>query len=61
MFDEFSQLLIKSEISSDEISEEIKELRRNISHGYVYYYDFKNNQRIKHLISLRDYYGVANQ
>ena len=54
MFNEFSQLLLKSKLSSNKISDEIKELRRNISHGYVYYYDFNNNQRIKHLIVLLD-------
>ena len=43
MFDQFPELLFKTGISSDGISEEIKEIRRKIAHGYVYYYDFKND------------------
>ena len=43
MFDTFPSLLEATGISSDEISEEIKEIRHKIAHGYVYYYDFKNN------------------
>ncbi len=54
MLNEFPQLLIKSNLSSDEVSEKIKETRRQIAHGYTYYYDFKNDSEIKYLIILLD-------
>ena len=31
-----------------------KETRRQIAHGYTYYYDFKNDSEIKYLIILFD-------
>lgn len=54
MLNEFPQLLLKSSLSSDEVSEKIKETRRQIAHGYTYYYDFKNDSEIKYLIILLD-------
>lgn len=54
MLNEFPQLLIKSNLSLDEVSEKIKETRRQIAHGYTYYYDFKNDSEIKYLIILLD-------
>ena len=51
MINEFPQL-IKSNLSSDEVSEKIKEMRRQIAHGYTYYYDFKNDSEIKYVIIL---------
>lgn len=53
MINEFPQL-IKSNLSSDEVSEKIKEMRRQIAHGYTYYYDFKNDSEIKYVIILLD-------
>lgn len=43
MFDAFPEILNGVSINSDEIANRIKELRRNIVHGYVYYYDFNND------------------
>lgn len=54
MFKEFPQLLSSSKLSSDKVSEQIKEIRRTIAHGYAYYYDFKNDSNIQHLIILLD-------
>ncbi len=54
MFNKFPQLLASTRSSSDLVSEEIKELRRTIVHGYSYYYDFKNDHRKKYLIHLLD-------
>ena len=34
--------------------EKIKEMRRQITHGYTYYYDFKNDSQIQYLIILLD-------
>ncbi|MFG6372841.1 MAG: hypothetical protein K1W04_01640 [Oscillospiraceae bacterium] len=53
-FNLFPKLLTKTELSADDISEEIKETRRTITHGYVYYYDFKDDQKMKYLIMLFD-------
>lgn len=50
MFNEFPQLLSASFLSPDEISEMIKEMRRQITHGYTYYYDFKNDPEIQYVI-----------
>lgn len=54
MFNEFPQLLSNTKLSSDKISEQIKEIRRTIAHGYAYYYDFKNDSNIRYLIILLD-------
>lgn len=54
MFDEFGELLVSTELDLEQTSEEIKELRRNIAHGYSYYYDFKDNRRIQYLMYLLD-------
>ena len=50
MFDEFPKLLSSSKLSSDEISEKIKEMRRQIIHGHTYYYDFKDDLEIQYII-----------
>lgn len=52
MFDEFPQLLVHTKESAAEVSEQIKEIRRTISHGYAYYYDFKNDVKTKHYMIL---------
>ena len=54
MLNEFSQLLSNSKLSSDSVSEQIKEIRRTIAHGYAYYYDFKNDSNIQYLLILLD-------
>ncbi len=54
MFDEFPQVLSKSNLSSDEVSKKIKKMRHQITHGHTYYYDFKNDSEIKYLIILLD-------
>ena len=53
MFDCFPELL-QSTANSEKISTQIKELRRKITHGYTYYYDFKNDIEAKRLIILLD-------
>lgn len=54
MFNAFPKLLSDVNLSSDRVSEQIKELRRNIVHGYAYYYDFKNDSKTQRLILLLD-------
>lgn len=54
MFNEFPKLLSNSQFSSDRISYQIKEIRRNITHGYEYYYDFKNDSNTQYLMLLLD-------
>lgn len=54
MLNEFPQLLSNSKLSSDSVSEQIKEIRRTIAHGYAYYYDFKNDSNIQYLLILLD-------
>lgn len=54
MFDEFPQLLQKTGWSSDKASEEIKEVRRKITHGHAYFYNFSDDSDIQYLILLLD-------
>lgn len=54
MFNEFPQLLSHTKQSAEKVSEQIKEIRRTISHGYAYYYDFKNDSKTKYYIILLD-------
>lgn len=54
MLNEFPQLLSNSKLSSGSVSEQIKEIRRTIAHGYAYYYDFKNDSNIQYLLILLD-------
>ena len=54
MFSEFPKLLSTSQLSSDKVSHQIKEIRRTITHGYEYYYDFKNDSNAQYLIILLD-------
>lgn len=53
-FNLFPELIGKDRLSVEEISEKIKETRRTIAHGYVYYYDFKNDIETKRLMLLLD-------
>lgn len=50
----FPKLLTEARLSADDISEEIKETRRIIAHGYKYFYDFRDNPKMKYLIILLD-------
>ena len=49
MFNEFPQLLSRTKIPAEMISDQIKEIRR-----YAYYYDFKNDSNTKCLMILLD-------
>lgn len=50
----FPELLTNTRLSVDDISEEIKETRRTIAHGYAYFYNFKDDSKMKYLILLLD-------
>ena len=54
MFNEFPDLLLNSQFTSEKISEKIKEVRRHITHGHEYYYDFKNDSTICYFINMLD-------
>jgi len=54
MFDLFPQILSNDRLSSENISEQLKEIRRNIVHGYAYYYDFKTDSKIQYMIMQLD-------
>ena len=54
MFDSFPEILSKTRISSENISEQLKEIRRNIVHGYTYYYDFKTDSKVQYMIMQLD-------
>lgn len=53
-FNLFPEMLKNERLSADDISDKIKETRRTIAHGYAYYYDFKDNIEVQHLIFLLD-------
>lgn len=52
MFNSFLNILDYSQLDARELSSSIKSLRVDIVHGKAYYYNFKNNQNIKHSILL---------
>lgn len=54
MLDRFPSIWSYSNKSSETIAEEIKELRRQLVHGYQYYYNFDSNLREKQLMILLD-------
>ena len=54
MFNEFPELLTNPSLSAEKVSGEIKELRRTITHGYAYYYDFKSDANAQYLMILLD-------
>lgn len=54
MFDQFPEILEKNKLNSEEVSREIKETRRKIVHGYEYYYTFKGDPDMQHLMRLLD-------
>lgn len=52
MFDEFSQILISgTRYTSENLAEDIKELRRTITHGYEYFYTFAHDNDKKFLVT----------
>lgn len=54
MLDKFPKLLSNYRLSSEQIGEQIKELRRSIAHGHAYYYDFETDIVTQRLIILLD-------
>lgn len=50
----FPELLSGTNMSINAVSNDIKELRRTITHGYEYYYDFGNDSHIKYYMTLLD-------
>lgn len=54
MFNEFQQLLLKTNFSAEKVSDQIKKIRNTIVHGYAYYYDFKNDSNVRTLMILFD-------
>ena len=54
MLDEFPKLLSGYRSSSEQVGAQIKELRRSIAHGHVYYYDFKTDIEMQRLIFMLD-------
>lgn len=54
MLDRFPALWSHSHKTSETISEEIKELRRKLTHGYAYYYNFDRVLRARQLMILLD-------
>lgn len=54
MFKKFPELLTNPTLSAEKVSDEIKELRRTITHGYAYYYDFKSDANAQYLMILLD-------
>ena len=53
-FNLFPELLANTNQSADMIGENIKEIRRKITHGYAYYYDFNTDSNVKFYILLLD-------
>ena len=53
-FNWFPDLLSEAKESAETVSDNIKEIRRTITHGYAYYYDFKSDSKAKYYILLLD-------
>ena len=53
MFDKYPETLFPN-ADSTEVSEEIKKTRVDITHGYAYYYDFKNDRSMMQKILMLD-------
>ena len=53
MFTEFPKIL-NGRITPHNIADEIKELRRRITHGYEYYYTFENDTKAMYNICKLD-------
>lgn len=54
MFDKFPELMSNKNLSSESVSERIKNMRHSIAHGHAYYYDFKSDSDTQYLILLLD-------
>lgn len=54
MLNQFPKLLGNSHTASSDISNQIKEIRRNMTHGHAYYYDFKNELSTQRRMLLLD-------
>lgn len=54
MFIQFPNLINNSHSTTSDISDQIKEIRRNMTHGHAYYYDFKNELSTQRLMLLLD-------
>ena len=54
MLDRFPSIWSYSHKSSEMVSGEIKELRRKLTHGYLYYYDFDSNLQAQQLMIFLD-------
>lgn len=54
MFNQFPNLINNSHSTTSDISDQIKEIRRNMTHGHAYYYDFKNDSSTQRLMMLLD-------
>ena len=54
MLNLFPELLSRTQQPADKVSNEIKEIRRTIAHGYSYYYDFKNDHKSQYLMLILD-------
>ena len=50
MFDVFSDILKKTKMNPKKIAKNIRDIRVDITHGYSYYYDFKNDRNIQYQI-----------
>ena len=53
-FNLFPELLTGTNKSAEIISDDIKEIRRTVAHGYAYYYEFKTDSKVKYYILLLD-------
>ena len=53
MFDTYPETLFQNS-TSDEVSEAIRKTRVDITHGYAYYYDFKNDRNMMRKILMLD-------
>ena len=54
MIEKFPKIIDVKTFNVDKISNDIKELRREITHGYTYYYDFKDDAYRQYLMNLLD-------
>lgn len=54
MIDKYPETLGSTKKTAEEASKHIKEVRRNIVHGYAYYYDFKNDPEERYYMLLLD-------
>ncbi len=54
MFDSFPSILHGSRLTSVDVSEKIKEIRRKVVHGYTYFYDFNTDSEKQYYIICMD-------